>query len=207
MALGQIVVANVTHSVRNAQLTNSFDAGDFMLPKKLILVGLAVAILGWVTPSCASESATIVAAGSSKNQGSNAQDAGNQDADKGDKSEPTPEQEMQKRFPQPVHVGHLLAMPMLDDSHSTIGYVRTVARSPEGKIFLVVPYSTWFGWARTEWGKRAVAVPIEVVGIMGRQLVSLDMSRDDFDEAPTWEPSQGQPISPNEKILVALGRR
>jgi len=50
-------------------------------------------------------------------------------------------------------------------------------------------------------------VPIEVVALLARQLDSLDMSRDDFDEAPTWMSSQGQPIPLGEKTLVALGRR
>jgi hypothetical protein len=119
----------------------------------------------------------------------------------------TPEQKMQRRFPQPVRVGDLIGLPVLDDDDSTIGYIKQVVRSPEGKIFLIVPYSARFGWARTEFGKRPVAVPIEVVALLARQLDSLDMSRDDFDEAPTWMSSQGQPIPLGEKTLIALGRR
>jgi hypothetical protein len=119
----------------------------------------------------------------------------------------TPEQKFQHRFPQSVRVGDLVGLPVLDDDDSTIGYVKQVVRSPEGKIFLIVPYSARFGWARTELGKRPVAVPIEVVTILTRQLDSLDMSRDDFDEAPSWMPSQGQPVPLEEKTLIALGRR
>ena len=119
----------------------------------------------------------------------------------------TPEKKMQRRFPQPVRVGDLIGLAVLDDDDSTIGYVKQVVRSPEGKTFLIVPYSARFGWARTEFGKRPVAVPIEVVAILARQLDSLDMSRDDFDEAPTWMSSQGQPIPLGEKTLIALGRR
>jgi hypothetical protein len=119
----------------------------------------------------------------------------------------TPEQIFQKRFPQPVRVGDLIGLPVLDDGDSTIGYVKNVVRSATGKIFLIVPYSPWFGWLPTEWGKRPVAVPIEVVTILARQLDSVDMDREDFDEAPTWVPSKDQPIPPDEKIRVALGRR
>ena len=70
-----------------------------------------------------------------------------------------------------------------------------------------MPYSAWFGWVRTEWGKRLVAVPIEVVAILARQIDSLDMSREDFDEAPPGWPAQDKPIPPDEKTLIALGRR
>ncbi|MFZ0846996.1 MAG: PRC-barrel domain-containing protein [Pseudolabrys sp.] len=122
-------------------------------------------------------------------------------------AELTPEQKMKARFPQPVRVGDLVGLPVLDDDDSTIGYVRQVVRSPEGKIYLIVPYSAWFGWVRTEWGKRPVAVPIETVVILARQLDALDMSRDDFDDAPTWQPTKGESIPDNEKTLIALGRR
>lgn len=119
----------------------------------------------------------------------------------------TPEQKMQKRFPHPVRVGDLIGLPVLDDDDSTIGYVRQVVRSPDGKISLIVPYSAWFGWAHTEWGKRAVALPIETVVILARQLDAVDMPRSEFDEAPTWTPSEGQVVGADEKTLIGLGRR
>ena len=121
--------------------------------------------------------------------------------------EQTPEEKMKRRYPHPVRVGDLVGLPVLDDDDSTIGYVRDVVRSPQGKVFLIVPYSAWFGWARTEWGKRPVAVPIETVVILARQIDALDMSRDDFNDAPTWTPAQGQPVGSDEKTLIALGRR
>jgi hypothetical protein len=129
------------------------------------------------------------------------------DADATAEKELTPEQKMQKRFPHPVRVGDLIGLPVLDDDDSTIGYVRQVVRSPDGKISLIVPYSPWFGWARTEWGKRPVAVAIETVVILARQLDVLDMPRREFDEAPTWDPSQGQIVPAEEKTLIGLGRR
>ena len=119
----------------------------------------------------------------------------------------TPEQKFRKRFPQTTRAGHLIGLPVLDDDDSTIGYVREVVRSPDGKISLIVPYSAWFGWLRVDWGKRPVAVPIETVTLLSRQFDSVDMSRDDYDDAPTWTASQAQPLAPDEKILVALGRR
>lgn len=125
----------------------------------------------------------------------------------GDKEELSPEQKMQKRFPQPVRVGDLVGLPVLDDGDSTIGYVREVARTAEGKIVLIVPYSAWFGWAKTERGKRPVAVPIETVAILARQINAVDMPRSEFEEAPSWNPARGKTLPAEEKTLIALGRR
>ena len=127
--------------------------------------------------------------------------------DQGQEKELTPEQKFRKRFPQTTRVGHLIGLPVLDDDDSTIGYVREVVRAPDGKISLIVPYSAWFGWLRADWGKRPVAVPIETVTLLSRQFDSVDMSRDDYNDAPTWTAAQAQPLAPDEKILVALGRR
>jgi len=135
----------------------------------------------------------------------------NADSGAGTKPEMSPEQKMQTRFPQPARVGHLIGLPVLDGNDSTIGYVQQVARTPEGKIVLIVPYGKWFGWARDggplAWGRRPVAVPIEVVAILGRQINAVDMDRAAFEKAPTWAAGQSQSIPPNETIRIALGRR
>jgi hypothetical protein len=135
------------------------------------------------------------------------QDGGDQNAKKDDQPKLTPEEKMSRRYPQPVRIGHLVGLPVLDGDDSTIGFVRQVVRSPEGKIFLIVPYSAWFGWLPVEWGKRPVAVPIETVAILARQIDVLDIGRDEIDAAPTWTSAQGKPISNDEKTLIALGRR
>jgi hypothetical protein len=125
--------------------------------------------------------------------------------------EPSPEEKMQRRFPQPVRVGDLVGLPVLDWLDSTIGYVRQVVRTPDGKIRLIVPYGRRLGWVRYggifDWQRRPVAVPLEVVAILGRQLAALDMSREEFDQAPTWTSTQDQPIPPNETIRIAITRR
>ena len=127
------------------------------------------------------------------------------------KPELSPEQKMQTRFPQPAKVGHLIGLPVLDGDDSTIGYVQQVVRTPENRIVLIVPYGKWFGWARDggplAWGRRPVAVPIEVVVILGRQINAVDMDRKAFEAAPTWAAGQSQPHSPAETIKIALGRR
>jgi hypothetical protein len=99
-------------------------------------------------------------------------------------------------------VGDLIGLPVLDDNDVTLGHIRKIVRTSEGKIRLIVSYSRWFGWLG-----RPVAVPIEVVVIMGRQLASVDMQPDQYQAAPTWTEGKDQAIDDNETIRVALGRR
>jgi len=121
----------------------------------------------------------------------------------GDADKPMPMQErMLRRFPQPVRVGDLIGLRVLDDNDSTIGFVRQVVRTPQDKIALVVAYGGWF-----DFGARAVAVPIEVVGILGRQLASLDMPRSDYAAAPTWQAAGANVLGDDESIRIALARR
>lgn len=130
-------------------------------------------------------------------------DAGSKDSDE----EPTLDQKFAKRFPQPVRVGDLIGLPVLDFNDSTIGYVKEVVRRGDGEIDLIVPYSAWFGWLHTERGKRLVALPIKSVALLAKQIDALEFTRDDFAEAPTWTPSDGSPVALHEKTLIALGRR
>src|SRR5215208_113295 len=113
----------------------------------------------------------------------------------------SPEEKMRRRFPQPVKVGDLIGLPVLDWDDITIGHVRRVVRTPQGKVQLVVSYGGFFGW-----GQRLVPVPIEVVAILARQLAALDMSRAEFDKAPTWSAAQTTPVAPNEMIQIAITR-
>ena len=113
----------------------------------------------------------------------------------------TPEERFQRRMPQPVKVADLIGLPVLDDNQSTLGYVQKVVRTSAGTIDLIVSYSPWFGWFG-----RPVAVPIEFVGIFGRNIASLDMSRQDFSKAPTWSGAGGQPIPETETIRIGLTR-
>jgi PRC-barrel domain len=117
------------------------------------------------------------------------------------RADETPEERMARRMPQPVMVGDLIGLPVLDDNQSTLGYVRQVVRTSAGKIDLIVSYSPWFGWFG-----RPVAVPIEFVGIFGRKIASLDMSRQDFTAAPTWSGAGAQPIPATETIRIGLTR-
>ena len=114
----------------------------------------------------------------------------------------SPEAKMARRFPQPVKVGDLIGLPVLDDNDVTLGHVTQVVRGPEGKIKLIVSYSKWFGWFG-----RPVAVPIEVVAILARQIDSLDMQPSDYAKAPTWMPGIDTRIPDNEIIRIGVARR
>lgn len=120
--------------------------------------------------------------------------------------QPSPEDIMNSRFPQPIKVGDLIGLPVLDYFDATIGYVRNVVRTPAGKIQLIVTHGGWpAGWST--WRSRLVPVPIEVVAILGRQIVALEMSREEFASARTWSEADGQTIAPSETIRIAISRR
>jgi hypothetical protein len=125
--------------------------------------------------------------------------------------EPSPEEKMRRRFPQPAKVGHLIGLPVLDGEDRTLGYVEDVVRSPEGKIRLIVPYSSWLGWPRhvgpLAGFRRPIAVPIEVVAILGRHINAIDMDRPEFEKAATWASKGDASIPKDETIAIALGKR
>ena len=112
------------------------------------------------------------------------------------------EAKMARRFPQKVKVGDLIGLPMLDDDDVTLGHVQQVVRSPEGKIRLIVSYSRWFGWFG-----RPVAVPIEAVAILARQIASLEMPPVEYEKAPTWTAGTDRPVPDSEIIRIAVTRR
>lgn len=114
----------------------------------------------------------------------------------------SPEEKMRRRYPQAVRVGDLIGLPVLDDDDRTLGHVRSVVRTTNGKVQLIVPYGGFLGWRQ-----RLVAVPIEVVAIAGRQLAALDMTRTEFDAAPAWNDPRSQPIAAGETIRIGLYKR
>jgi hypothetical protein len=135
-------------------------------------------------------------------QGTEGEKASGGDEKPADEKKLSPEEKMLRRFPQPVKVGDLIGLPVLDWDDLTIGHVRHVVRTPAGKIQLVVTYGGWFGW-----GQRLVPVPIEVTAILARQIAALDMPRAEFDKAPTWSESQTMAIAADEMIKIAVTRR
>jgi len=114
----------------------------------------------------------------------------------------SPEARMSRRFPQKIKISALLGIPVIDDDRKILGTVKEVDRTPEGKIKLIVSYSRWFGWF-----PRDVAVPLEKVGILGRQVGSIDMEEKEYLAAPTWTRTNEVPIPADETIRIALAKR
>lgn len=169
----------------------------------LVLVGATIASGYGSAPSVAQTSPRIVIAA--------APQASAPPGDEKSEKDVTPEEKMRRRFPQPVRVGFLIGLPVLDWDDSTIGFIQQVVRTPQGKIQLVVPYYSRLGWVRNggpldRW-RRPVAVPIETVAILARQVDVLDMSRQEFDAAPTFAPSNATPLAADERIQIAITRR
>ncbi len=113
----------------------------------------------------------------------------------------TPEERMNRRFPQKVRVGDLIGLPLLDKDDRTLGHVTQVVRTRAGKIELIVSCCGYF-----DWGGRPVPVPIETVAILARQIDLLDIPRQDFLALATWNGTDSA-IDPNETIRIAIGRR
>ena len=114
----------------------------------------------------------------------------------------SPEEKMQRRFPQPKRAGDLIGLPVLDGDDRTLGYIKHVVRTQTGKLQLIVSYGGFLGWRQ-----RLIAVPIEVVAIAGRQLAALDMTRTEFHAAPAWSEGSTTPVAPEDVIRIALYKR
>jgi len=115
------------------------------------------------------------------------------------KVDDSPEAKMNRRFPQKIRVGDLVGVPVIARDKHTVGKVDLVVRTSAGKIVLVVSTSRWFGLR-----KRSVAVPIEVVGSLGRQVALLDMTPDEFAAASPWSAGPESRIADDEIIRIAL---
>jgi len=112
------------------------------------------------------------------------------------------DERMKRRFPQPIRVGALIGARVGDNDSRTIGYIRHVVRTADGRIDVVVDCCGWFGF-----GGREVAVPIAVLGALGQEVVSLDMPRSDYASSPTWRSTSDALLGENETVQIALARR
>lgn len=115
---------------------------------------------------------------------------------------PSPEEKAARRLPQPVRVGYLIGLPVLDETNAILTRVGSVVRTREGKIQLVVSYGGLFGI-----GSRLVAMPVEVVAMLGRQVVAVDMPSAEFEMAPTYYGSGAEALDPDTVIRVGVMRR
>lgn len=110
---------------------------------------------------------------------------------------------MASRFPQPVEVRRLIGAAILDGADRVLGRIRTVARTPEGRIVLVIPYGGLFGF-----GSRLVPVPIEVVAWLGPDIAAMEWEQPSFELAPTWYAAGSTVVLPPDEIIrIAITRR
>jgi hypothetical protein len=100
----------------------------------------------------------------------------------------------------PVRVGDLLDLPILDESRSVMGRVRGVVKTGDGKIQLLLPIGGLLGF-----GERLVAIPIENTVLTGPQVMVLEVPPDRFQKSATWYGSNSETLAATETIPI--GRR
>jgi hypothetical protein len=97
----------------------------------------------------------------------------------------------------PVRVADLLDLPIVDETKSTMGRVRAVVRTDDGKIQLLLPLGGLFGF-----GERLVPIPIENVALSGPQVMVLEVPPDRFQKSATWYGSKSVTLAPAETIAI-----
>jgi len=117
------------------------------------------------------------------------------------------DERMKRRYPQPIRVSALIGARVSDNDSRTVGTIRQVVRTAQGKVEVVVDCCGWFGF-----GSRQVLVPIAVLGVFGREVASLDWERSAYANAPAWQRSQwqesgGKVLADDDTVRIALARR
>ena len=97
----------------------------------------------------------------------------------------------------PVRVADLLDLPIVDESKSTMGRVRGVVRTDDGKVQLLLPLGGLFGF-----GERLVPIPIENVALSGPRVMVLEVPPDRFQKSATWYGSKSVTLAPADTIAI-----
>ena len=107
----------------------------------------------------------------------------------------------ERRFPQRVRVGDLIGHTVLRPipSRAVLGTVTQVAKTSDGKILVVIDYGGLLGF-----GARSIAVPVEAMALIGKDMEMLDFQPPQLDLFPTFTSAGTTPVAPDETILVAL---
>jgi hypothetical protein len=112
------------------------------------------------------------------------------------------DERMKHRYPQPIRVGALVGARISDSDSRTIGTIRHVVRTAQGRVEVVVDCCGLFGF-----GTKSVAVPIAVLGALGRDVASLDWQRGAYASAPAWQDTGDTVLSDSDTVQIALARR
>lgn len=115
---------------------------------------------------------------------------------------PSPAERAERRFPQPVRVGDLIRRQLLRPvvQQTVLGRVAGVARRPDGAVLLVVDVGGLLGF-----GTRPVAVPVEVVALLGEHVALMDLTPEQLEMLPTFK-GGAMLVASDERIRVGLVR-
>jgi len=108
-----------------------------------------------------------------------------------------------QRFPQPVRVGDLLGRRILEplESRPVLGSVVEVIResAPGNPLAIVMKRGGFLGY-----GGRLIAVPAGALGLLGSELMLVDLTPAQLDELPTFTPNAAVVVAADEEIRMGL---
>lgn len=108
-----------------------------------------------------------------------------------------------QRFPQPVRAGELIGRRILEplESRPVLGSVVAVIResAPGNTLAIVMKRGGFLGF-----GGRLIAVPAAALGLLGRELMLLDLTPQQLDELPTFTANDAGVVGADEQIHMGL---
>ena len=161
-----------------------------------LLIGAGLALTGAAAFAAGAERALIVAQANIPPTGMGDKDMAMAAAHMAE------DERMKHRYPQPIRVGALIGARVSDGDSRTIGTIRHVVRTAQGRVEVVVDCCGFFGF-----GTKPVAVPIAVLGALGREVASLDWQRGAYASAPAWQDPGDTVLGDNDTVQIALARR
>lgn len=117
-------------------------------------------------------------------------------------------QQAARRFPQPVRVGDLIHRQVLRpvEWQTVLGRVEGVTRRADGAVLVVVDARD-AGWrGALGLGARPVAVPADALALLGEYLALMDLTPDQLQALPTFDPAGTVPVLPGDTIRMGLVR-
>ena len=102
-----------------------------------------------------------------------------------------------------MRVGDLIRRQLLRPvvQQTVLGRIAGVVRGPDGALMMVVDVGGMLGF-----GTRPVAVPVEVVALLGEHVALMDLTPEQLDALPAYDGAGLTPVAPDERIRVGLVR-